>query len=95
MHDILGLVEQIKRPRLLIHAARIGLEDYRRDSSLRRLLGYGSPPRTGAVLIRLIEIEAELDSRRRDSEAGYCIARHVEVLSAIMAEARLLRRALI
>jgi len=94
MHDILGLVEQIKRPRLLIHAARIGLEDYRRDSSLRRLLGYGTRPRTGAVLIRLIELEADLDNRRRVSETGYCLTRHVEVLSAIMAEARLLRRAI-
>ena len=91
MHDILSLLENMRRPRLLIRAARIGSQDYRRDAHLHRLLGPGSLPRTGPALMRLIEIEAELNERRHNSDASYSICRHVDVLCAMMGEARTLR----
>ena len=77
--------------RLLIRAARIGAQDYRRNPHLHRLLGYGALPRPGAALVRLMEIEADLDEQRAAEDAAYSVSRHVEVLTAMMGEAHLLR----
>lgn len=93
MKDVLGLLNEMRRPRLLIRAARIGAEDYRRTPQLHRLLGDGALPRPGAALMKLIEIEATLDDFRRGDSAAYSVSRHVEVLTAMMGEARILRDA--
>ena len=91
MTDIFSFLNTLRRPHLLIRAARIGVDEYRRDPHLRRLLGYGTLPRSGAALMRLVEIESELNTQRREEDAGYSAMRHVEVLIAMMGEARLLR----
>ncbi|MBP0481886.1 DUF6477 family protein [Sagittula salina] len=93
MKDVLGLLEDLRRPRLLISAARIGAQEYRRSPCLRRVLGHATLPRPGQALMSLMEIEAELDERRRGQDATYAVSRHVEVLTAMMGEARLLREA--
>ena len=91
MKDILGMLNDLRRPRLLIRAARIGAQDYRRNPHLHRLMGYGNLPRPGAALMRLMEIEADLNEKRQTDAAAYSISRHVEVLTAMMGEARLMR----
>ena len=91
MQDILSLFDSLRRPRLLIRTARIGAQDYRRTPHLNRLLGTAALPRHGAALLRLMEIEAELDDRRRRGDAGYSVSHHVELLCAMMGEARILR----
>lgn len=91
MNDILHRLDGLRRPRLLIRTARIGAEDYRRDIHLPRILGHGGLPRSAEALERLMQIEAELDRCRQTGEAGYSTIRHVEVMIAVMVEARLLR----
>ena len=91
MQDLFGMVGALKRPRLLVSAARFGLEDYVRDRHLPRILRNATVPRTGKAILRLMELEQVLDEKRRTSAADYSIARHVEVLIAIMGETRLLR----
>ena len=91
MQDILTTLDRLRRPRLLIRAARFGELDYRREADLRRHLGYGRLPRSGEALVRLIEIEAEMNARRKVDDAGYSPARHVDILIAMMGEARLMR----
>ncbi|MGH1459667.1 MAG: DUF6477 family protein [Paracoccaceae bacterium] len=91
MQDILTMLNALRRPRLLIRAARIGMEDYRRDHHLRRLLGHGSVPRSGPALLRLMELEADLDDMRRQSNASYSVVKHVDLLIAMMGEAQILR----
>lgn len=83
----------LRRPRLLIRAARIGAAEYRRDVHLRRHLGYGRLPSSRAALGALAEMEAALDVQRREARATYSAARHVDVLIAMMGEARILRSA--
>src|SRR5690606_12734755 len=77
----------IRRPRILIRAARAGLAGYHRDRDLRRLLRTGRLA-PGAALARLIAEERELEHRRRGGEATYALARHVAILTALIAEAR-------
>ena len=92
MQDVLSMVAGLKRPRLLVQAARFGLDDYRREAHLPRLLGaVEAPLRPGAAILRLLELEADMDASRCRRAAEYRVARHVAVLVALMGEARLLR----
>lgn len=91
MKDLLGLLAQLRRPRLLIRAARAGAQDYIRERHLPRLLGPGPVLRPGPTLIQLMEAEAEINDKRLTKEATYSISHHIELLVAIMGEARALR----
>lgn len=91
MQDILTALNSLRRPRLLIRAARLGELDYRRDADLRRHLGYGRLPRSGEALVRLMEMEATQNEQRKADDASYSPARHVDILIAMMGEARLMR----
>lgn len=82
------LPTDMRRPRLLIRAARHGLQDYCRERDLRRLLPPG-PHGTADTLPRLIAAEAEVEETRRRGDLGYSITRHIELLIALLAEARL------
>ena len=92
MQDLFGMVGALRRPRLLVSAARFGLEDYVRDRHLPRILRSTGLPRTGQAILRLLELEEVLDAKRVAGAADYAIARHVEVLIALMGETRLLRQ---
>lgn len=93
MQDIFSRLNALHRPRLMMRAARIGAQDYHRSAHLPRLLGYGALPRHGAALMRLIEIEGGLEDQRTASDASYSLIRHVDVLIAMVGEARVLRAA--
>ena len=88
----------IRRPGLMLRAARFGTLDYNREVDLRRILRLPATPRPGAAsLRRLIDLEAEHEALRTrpPHEVGnpWRAARHVEVLIALIAEARLLAEA--
>ncbi|MFK7835628.1 MAG: DUF6477 family protein [Sulfitobacter sp.] len=91
MQDLLSMLNALHRPRLMMRAARIGAQDYRRATHLPRLLGYGVLPRHGAALIKLMEMETSLEDQRTASDAGYSLIKHLDVLIAMVAEARVLR----
>ncbi|OOY33702.1 hypothetical protein BMI88_06125 [Thioclava sp. F36-6] len=80
---------KLRRPRLLIRAARHGLSDYSRKRDLKRVLRMSELPRPGTALRALMAEEAALDQARRAGEATYSVARHIELLIALLAEARL------
>ena len=94
MTNLLTVLATLKRPRLLISAARLGAGQYRRELHLARHLDTSALPDSAAALAELIEIEAELDAARRARRADYAVARHVDVMIAIIGEARLVRAAL-
>ncbi|HEY6918456.1 MAG TPA: DUF6477 family protein [Tabrizicola sp.] len=90
MTDCRTLLETLRRPRLLMRAARFGLAEYRRDRDLRRYVaGVASPEDT---VSSLMSVEARLEATRVAGDAAYSVARHIEVLIALLAEAQLLRR---
>ena len=72
------------RPRLLIVAARYGVEEYRRNRDLPRLLGPAAA--LPDVVCRLEELEQRLEDARRAGDPGWSCLRHVEVLIALLAE---------
>jgi hypothetical protein len=90
MTDCRTLLATLRRPRLLMRAARFGMTDYRRERDLRRYVdGAGSPEET---VSSLMTVEAGLEATRIAGDAAYSVARHIEVLIAILAEAQFLRR---
>lgn len=89
MQDLIGLLAALRRPRLLIRAARIGAGNYRREAHLPPVLACASLPPSGAAMIRLLEIEADHDEARKRGDTAYSVLRHVTVLIALMGEARL------
>lgn len=92
MNDFTRALRAMRRPRLLIRAARIGAKSYNRNKDLKRITHGDDLPSPDRALRRLMNIEAEMERARREREAAYSVTRHVDVLIALMAEARLLLR---
>ncbi len=90
MSELRQLVYSLRRPRLLIRAARAGMADYRRDRDLKRLMRTATLPAPTGAVERLLEEERGLELTRKAGAASYSVMRHVEVLIALMAEAQLL-----
>lgn len=91
MLDLHTRIATLKRPSLLARAARFGLDDYRRSVHLCRLLQTERLPRHAEAIMRLLDIESEMETLRMNRSGDYRPARHVEVLIAIGGEAALMR----
>lgn len=91
MLDLQTRIATLKRPALLARAARFGVDEYRREVHLRRILGTEHLPRHAAALVQLLDREAEHNAMRKGHDGHYRPARHVEILIAIMGEAQLMR----
>ncbi len=89
MQDLMTMITTLRRPRLLARAAKHGAQDYNRDRHLQRILGYGSLPGTGAALMRLLELEREVNEQRKEEDAAYSLVRHLDLLIALLGEAQL------
>jgi hypothetical protein len=89
MTDITAEIAALRRPRILVRAAKFGLSDYVRDRDLRRMFAPEALPRPGLALPPLIAREAEIEAVRQSGGAAYSAVRHVEVLTALIAETRL------
>ncbi len=92
MKDMLSLIQSLTRPRLLIRAARHGLQDYSRDHTLARLIGASPGMAAEDIVKRLVEVEANMERARKEDDGSYSVARHIELLVALIAESRLLPR---
>ena len=87
MEDVLTQITRLKRPTLLVRTARYGIEDYNRLIHLRRLLKTDNLPSPGKAVVKLMELETILNDQR----AEYSVARHIELIVALMCEARILK----
>ena len=92
MTDFANILASLKRPRLLIRAAHLGLAEYNRSKDLKRILK-ANPPTPVRAMERLIDEEAALENARTHGGATYSVARHVDVMIAMLAEMRLINRA--
>ena len=90
MTDFRNLLSDLRRPALLLRAARFGLSDYQRDRDLKRLLRESSAGGPEKTLPRLLHEENMLEEIRRAGDASYSLTRHIELLIALLAEVSLL-----
>ncbi|MGR3467422.1 MAG: DUF6477 family protein [Shimia sp.] len=91
MQDIFTALRDLRRPRLLIQAARHGELTFNRARRLKHLIGKDPLPGSTECAVRLLDKERGLDHLRKSGDAAYDIAQHVEVLTALMAETRLMQ----
>lgn len=91
MADIIATLATLRRPRLLMRAARFGTMNYNRTRDLKRILGAHQTLSPSAALTRLMDEEARLEEIRIARDAAYSATRHVDLLIALLCEARLLR----
>lgn len=91
MKDINSHINELKRPKLLVSAARHGVDTYDRTSHLSKYVPIQPLPGPGVALMQLFEIEREMNNARREKRSTYAPSDHVDVLVAIMAEAQLWR----
>ncbi|MBV1864166.1 MAG: DNA repair protein RadA [Rhodobacteraceae bacterium] len=89
MFNIFDLLENLHRPKILVRAARLGLSDYNRETDLQRISQTAKTSSPAAVIDRLLSQEETLELARRNGDASYSIHRHIRVLTAVLAEARL------
>lgn len=90
MENLTNLLRSLRRPRLLVRAARFGLADYNRNRDLKRLFRGEVLPGPGNALPQLVAREEEVEANRKSGAAAYSVARHIEILIALIAEVRLL-----
>ncbi|WP_439156410.1 DUF6477 family protein [Yoonia sp.] len=91
MQDLQTRITTLKRPALLARAARFGVDEYRRDIHLRRILQADPLPRSAEAVMRLLDLEQDAEYRRKSRDGSYSAARHVELLIAIAGEARIMQ----
>ncbi len=86
MSDVLP--PRIYRPKLMVHAAQIGLGFYNRKRDLGKILSRGGAglPADGRAVSALREYEERLEEARISGHGSYKIPRHVFVLTALLAE---------
>ena len=87
MTDLSKFLSQIRRPKLLVRAARMGLLHYKADRDMPRLVR----AHTKAVerVKSLIAEEQRLEDGRQTGDSTYSIQSHVGILTALIAETRL------
>lgn len=78
----------LRRPKLLIRAAREGQAGWRRDRDLKRLLKCDETPAPGRAIRRLRFVEGQMNDARIEKAAHYDLQHHIRLLIAILAEMR-------
>ncbi|HEU0222500.1 MAG TPA: DUF6477 family protein [Paracoccaceae bacterium] len=93
MTDPRSLIAALRRPRLLVRAARAGKRAYVRELHLAPLAPQADPRRdpVGAIA-RLKQVEEACESARRSRAADYSPGSHISVLAALLAEVELMVR---
>ncbi len=91
MCKITAELSGLSRPPLLLEAAVHGTRQYRRRRDLRRMLRVAIPASPRAALEKLLPIEAALEGRRLSVDKNYSYPRHVDILAALVAEAKAFR----
>jgi hypothetical protein len=86
-----GTAMTMIRPKILIETARIGARLYRRERDLSGAIpGLSVRPNgraNGQIVARLSEAELDCEELRRGCSPAYRPGKHVQILSALIAEA--------
>lgn len=77
---------RMRRPRLLVRAARIGARFYRTQADNLRLLAKLGLEGKAQAFDELYRMEAQMEARRKAGDGRYSATRHVELLTALLAQ---------
>ncbi|WP_298256017.1 DUF6477 family protein [uncultured Litoreibacter sp.] len=88
MTDLATQITDLRRPRLLVRAARHGISGYRRSRDLQRIAGQAQSASPLAVVESLLLQEEQAEQTRLAHDGTYSVNKHIELLIALMAETR-------
>ena len=78
----------MRRPKILIESARIAVKNYKRESALNRLFKTKRPDTKAALVSALKQREQDIENLRKLGDGTYLAQAHVQVMTALIAEAR-------
>jgi len=84
------IFQKILRPKILMQAAKIGLETYRRDTDLKKILGAYTAKNDAQIISQLSDREIELEQARKNGNAAYDMNKHIQIMTALLQELYLL-----
>ncbi|MCF6305475.1 MAG: DUF6477 family protein [Rhodobacteraceae bacterium] len=82
------LLAGLRRPGILIESARIGVKHYQREKALNRLFKTNRPNAKTALVSALKAREQDIENLRQLGDGTYRAQHHVQVMTALIAEAR-------
>ncbi len=85
--DLIGRIFPMSRPRILAETASLGARRYRRGRDLPGAVPGLLAGTADAILPRLADEERRCEEARVGRSAAYRPAQHVQILSALLAEA--------
>jgi hypothetical protein len=91
MQSIQDQVQRLKRPKLMVKAARISADTFNRKVRLPHLLERGTCPAVGEAIMQLLNLEGEANALRHLDDPNYSYEHHISLLAAIIAETNLLQ----
>ena len=91
MTDIMTLLSTLRRPGLLLRAARVGAQVYVRSRDQYRATRDARLLSPSQAIMAVVSEEQEENEKRKTGDASYSVTRHIELLIALIAEAALLR----
>lgn len=86
-NTLIGATFPMRRPKTLATCAQIGAQRYRRQRDLPNAVPGLLAGEARAILPRLVAEERRCEEARLARTAGYRPAEHVQILSALLAEA--------
>ena len=84
------IFQKILRPKILMKAAQIGLQSYRRDVDLKKILGTRNISDNTQIISQLSDREIELEEARKSGNAAYDMNKHIQIMTALLQELYLL-----
>ena len=84
-----SILANLKRPKILVNAARLGMANYDRDADLRFIVKTTKTPNHEVAIEALLTREGELEDNRKNAQASYSVHEHIRVLTALLSEVRL------
>ena len=81
-------LSKLKRPKALITAARIGVNNYCRRRELSRILGFTYSGSNDELLEMLLEMEAEEEAKRLYNDSFYKLSRQIDIFISLISEAQ-------
>jgi hypothetical protein len=81
-----AVITTIRRPKILLCAAKFGLKTYSRNKELKRLFKMRTAPQPPHALRMLRTRENDLENARKKGKAAYDMKLHIQVMTALLQE---------
>lgn len=84
------IFQKILRPKILMQAAKIGLQTYRRETDLKKILGSRGTSDQNQIISQLSDREIKREEARKNGNAAYDMNKHIQIMTALLQELYLL-----